>query len=191
MSEISFISSTEAAKRLKVSLRTIHLWADKGDLLAWKTPGGHRKIALSSVQSMEDEKSRVVNTKENLPRIVVIEDDSTQRKLYRSFFKNMDLPVEVYLSDNGYSGLIAIGTYHPELVITDIKMPNMDGFQMIREIRKQPDLENLDIIIVSSMDKEDIKEHDYCKDYTFLQKPIDYETFSSYIKQTLNITKIS
>jgi excisionase family DNA binding protein len=48
------ISTLEAAKRLGVTVPTIQRWLDQGELRGWKTPGGHRRIALSSVQAYID-----------------------------------------------------------------------------------------------------------------------------------------
>ena len=185
MTEHNFISSTKAANILNVSLRTIHLWVEKGTLQAWKTPGGHRKITLASVEKIQHQQSEVAERNTSLPGIVIIENNPSQRMRYQDFFNKQDFPVELTFADNGYAGLIAIGQHKPDLVITDLEIPNMDGVQLIQEIRKQPELTNLNIIIISSMDKADIEQQADCRDCAIFSRPIDFELLSSYISKHL------
>ena len=145
---------------LKVSLRTIHLWVEKGDLQAWKTPGGHRKITLASVQKLQQQQSKVAESSRPAFQVVIIEDNEAQRKIYQQIFDHLDLAIDIHLAENGYAGLIAIGKYNPDLVITDLMMPAMDGFQMIEEIQKQPELRELNIIIISALNESDVRSHD-------------------------------
>lgn len=58
-----YCSTREAAQRLGVSLRTVQLWVENGALRAWKTPGGHRRLSVSGVQAMLDERCLAVNVK--------------------------------------------------------------------------------------------------------------------------------
>jgi len=185
MTEHAFISSTKAASLLNVSLRTIHLWVEKGILQAWKTPGGHRKITLASVEKIQHQQSEVAERNIAHPTIVIIENNPTQKKYYQDFFNEQKFPVKLYFADNGYAGLLSIGRHHPDLVITDLEIPNMDGFKLIQEVKKQAELSKLKIIIISSMDKTDIEQHTNCHDCTILSRPVDFELLSSYISQYL------
>ena len=57
--DVAYVSSREAADLLGISLRTAQLWVENGVLVAWKTPGGHRRILLSSVQQVLAERSKI------------------------------------------------------------------------------------------------------------------------------------
>jgi CheY-like chemotaxis protein len=65
--------------------------------------------------------------------IVVVEDHDDQRR-YLSIFLN-ELGANVVAATNGFEGLDAIKNNHPDMVLSDIAMPGMDGFELLREIR--------------------------------------------------------
>jgi CheY-like chemotaxis protein len=65
--------------------------------------------------------------------IVVVEDHDDQRR-YLSIFLN-GLGANVVAATNGFEGLDAIKNNHPDMVLSDIAMPGMDGFELLREIR--------------------------------------------------------
>jgi excisionase family DNA binding protein len=58
--EDAFCTSREAARLLNISVKTALLWAENGVLQGWKTPGGHRRIPLQSVQDLLQERQRVL-----------------------------------------------------------------------------------------------------------------------------------
>ena len=112
-----------AAQRLGVSLRTVQLWVDSGILQAWKTPGGHRRVTISSVQKLlQQEGKRVVQRPGQGPGFVVllIEDDADLLRFYDLTIKSWDLPLILVAAENGYEGLIRIGELQPNLIITDL-----------------------------------------------------------------------
>ena len=76
------LSTRQAAELLDVSLRTIQLWVESGALKAWKTPGGHRKISISSVEQLIESRKSVINSSSQKVNpnnrdfsILIVEDD--------------------------------------------------------------------------------------------------------------------
>jgi excisionase family DNA binding protein len=163
-----FCTTREAAARLGVALRTIQLWVDTGILEAWKTEGGHRRISVASVErKMSDrDASRdptgapiVSGEKSNRPlRILVVEDDNVLLKLYRIRIASWNLPVVVTTASNACEALILIGREQPDLMFSDLRMPGIDGFQMIRTLANSSFREGLEIVVVSGMSPEQVHE---------------------------------
>jgi CheY-like chemotaxis protein len=60
--------------------------------------------------------------------ILVVEDDNLLLRLYKSQIESWQLPLKVAVARNGVEGLILIGLLSPDLLITDLKMPELDGF---------------------------------------------------------------
>ena len=84
------ISTLEAAKRLGVTVPTIQRWLDQGALRGWKTPGGHRRIALSSVQAyIEKRMDPLADFAREAPDILIIEDDPVYLELLRETLLEM------------------------------------------------------------------------------------------------------
>ena len=72
-----FLSTREAAIRLGVALSTVQLWVETGILPAWKTPGGHRRIPVDVVDSIQQRQRNVLSSTHTpeLFRVLVVEDD--------------------------------------------------------------------------------------------------------------------
>lgn len=156
---------------LNVSLRTIQLWTESGVLNAWKTAGGHRRISAESVNRMREEQALAagMNVSETQPTIVIVEDDPVYRELYKLKIATW-LPANVVTAKDGFEGLLMIGRLNPRLVITDLRMPGMDGFHMIRSLRGA--LTGLDIVVITGLsDREIDRSGGLPPDVPVLRKP--------------------
>lgn len=156
-----FYTTREAAKRLGVSLRTAQLWSESGLLEAWKTEGGHRRITSASV-----EKLLAGNNPSSAPRkdsgmdqlkVLVVEDDNVLLRLYKLRMTTWGLPLEVFPASNGYEALVLVGRESPDLMISDLHMDGIDGFQMVRTMCNSPFKEGMEIVVVSGLDKAEIE----------------------------------
>lgn len=159
MPQKKLVTSAEAAKMLKVSLRTIQLWVEKGALAAWKTPGGHRRIPVDAVEKLLDQqkaKTNVLNNPTPL-KVLIVEDDPRQRKMYRKLLSRWNDDIELEMAEDGFQGLIQLGSFNPDLLITDLMMPAMDGFEMIRAINEQTSHKSLNIVVITAMDQSEPK----------------------------------
>src|SRR3954471_19495975 len=78
-----FCSTKEAATMLGVSHRTVQLWVENGVLQAWKTAGGHRRIALASVNRLVEQRTHAIQAPaaaQAAPtdhKVLLVDDDST------------------------------------------------------------------------------------------------------------------
>lgn len=166
MSIREFCTTREAAEMLGVSLRTAQLWVDSGILEAWRTEGGHRRIVVASVERLlrQDRPASPLANAAASPatvdlgqmKILVVEDDNTLLKLYRIHMTGWNMPIEVTTVANGYDALVLIGREQPDLMIADLNMPGMDGFQMVRSLSSSSFREGMEIVVVTGLDDEDI-----------------------------------
>lgn len=151
----SYVTSAQAAKMLNVSLKTVQIWVEKGVLRAWKTPGGHRRIPLAAVESlMREQRCQMVDEEREQKQleVLVVEDVASLRKLYQRQFETWGLPVALRLAENGFIGLVRIGERRPDLLITDMMMPGMNGVEMVETIRRNPEFDAIDIVVVTALD---------------------------------------
>jgi len=187
------LSTRQAAKMLDVSLRTVQLWVESGVLKAWKTPGGHRKVALSSVeQLLENRKSAISSDSKDQKRnsqdfsILVVEDDEALRNLFYYYFSNWKIKVDLIFAKNGFEGLTSLGKEPPNLVITDLLMPGMDGFEMIRHLKQSPEYKNLEIIVITGLTDDDIaKQGGLPENVRLFHKPLSFEVIESAIAASI------
>jgi excisionase family DNA binding protein len=155
-----YISTREAAALLGVALSTVQLWVETGALPAWKTAGGHRRIPRAAVDEMLSKQHSATPAAMQAGRIaklLVVEDDSIQLELYRQKFAEWRLSLELLTAKDGFEGLILIGRYSPDLIITDLLMSGMDGFRMLRQLHKEAMDNRCDIFVVTALSSAEIE----------------------------------
>ena len=92
-------------------------------------------------------------------RVMVVEDDRLLQNIYRETFLTWSLPLDVHLMEHGLDALVEVGREPPDLLIADLRIPGIDGFEMIRRLRADPQLQELDIVVVSGLTEEEILEN--------------------------------
>jgi excisionase family DNA binding protein len=180
------LTTREAAQRLGVSLRTIQLWVENGVLRAWKTAGGHRRIAKDSVEALLREKHLALEAAASTGpfRILVVEDDPDILQLYRLTIASWELPADIITATNGFEGLIRLGQFQPDVLITDLLMPNIDGLEMIRILRSDPKYKDMQIIAVSSLDPREVDERGGLPhDIQLFPKPIPFDDIETIVRR--------
>lgn len=195
--EKEYLSTKKAAEMLDVAVSTIQLWADSGILDGWTTSGGHRRIYRSSVNELLNQRNlpngprAQKKTVDDAPlRIVLVEDDRSQRSLYRQQLEARDLDIELIEASNGYEGLIQIGKHQPSIIITDLMMPDMDGFAMLKALHNTPELEGSLIIVASALSKVEVNEKGSLpEDVLFFSKPISFDELEITILKQIIKTK--
>lgn len=182
-----YCSTREAAKMMGVSLRTAQLMVERGALQAWKTAGGHRRILLESVRRYLRERERGgAPPRESALSILVVEDDAILREAYRQVMGHWDLPISPRFAENGFDALVMIGQEIPGILITDLDMPKMDGFEMLRKLRANPDLKAMDIIVVSGLEPAEIaRRGGLPAALTVLAKPVPFHELRGYTQARL------
>ncbi len=182
-----------AARQLGVSLRTVQLWVDSGILQAWKTPGGHRRVTISSVKKLlqQGTSQQVQHSSQDQSFVVLlIEDDADLLRFYEQTINSWELPLILVTAENGYEGLMRIGELHPNLIITDLIMPGLDGFDMIHSLRANPLLSNTDVIVMTSMAQMEIDDRGGLpKDCSILFKPVSFSQMRSEVMISMKQAK--
>lgn len=171
-------STQEAARLLKISRNTVQNWVDSGKLLAWKTAGGHRRLDGDSVRRVLQEQ-RVALGKQNLSQtpftLLIVDDDPMYRELLQVRLQK-SLPQAVILSANdGFEGLVKLGQHKPHVLITDLNMPGMDGFQMLSSLAQNSDATLERIFAITSLNELDIaKRGGLPNNVQVFFKPVDF-----------------
>jgi CheY-like chemotaxis protein len=87
---------------------------------------------------------------------MVVEDDPSLLRLYEMQLARWPLPMELTLMDNAISALLHMGRGGPDLLITDLHMPGMDGFAMLRVLNQSPEMARSKMVVVSGLDVEEV-----------------------------------
>jgi excisionase family DNA binding protein len=119
------LTVNEAAQILRVSATTVRNWASDGRLEEHRTAGGHRRFRASDVQRL----ARSI-APQSRPIVLIIDDDSAIRFVLREAYASVGF--EVVEAESGLLGLDALDQQPPSLVLLDIMMPGIDGFQVMK-----------------------------------------------------------
>ena len=180
LSTMSELTTRQAATLLNVSVRTVQLWVESGVLQAWKTAGGHRRISVGSIQQLLDEKQdkqtpiRRPNTKGPVT-VIIVDDDKDTLLLYKMLINNWFPSLQVETAENGIDALVKIGEFKPTVLITDLQMPQLDGFAIIDRLHNDPQYKYLTPIVVTGMGAAEIAASNLPKSVPVLLKPIPVE----------------
>jgi two-component system cell cycle response regulator DivK len=81
-------------------------------------------------------------------RILVVEDQEDNRQILRDLLASADY--EMCEAENGQEALTAVVEHKPDLILMDIQLPLMDGYEATRRIKAMPEFKNIPIIVVTS-----------------------------------------
>jgi two-component system cell cycle response regulator len=117
-------------------------------------------------------------------RIVVIDDNPDNLKLIELLLKARGhTPL---LAGNGTDGILLAVAERPDMILLDIRMPDMDGYQVAAALKGEPSLSRVPIIAVTASamvgDRERITAAGF---HGYIQKPIDPETFTAQVDELL------
>lgn len=165
----TYVSTRIAAQMLDVSLRTIQLWVESGTLKAWKTAGGHRKVSRHSIERILIERQNSLNLEGKNENnvisgtkhfsVLLVEDDDGIKQLFSLFFTNWEYEVNLETADNGFEGLVKLSGKTFDLLITDINMPELNGYDMLQFLDQSEQFNHLDIIVITGLSREKLDEY--------------------------------
>lgn len=147
----SLLTSHQAGSLLQVNPSSINKWVKEGRIPAFRTPGGHRRIRAADLVSFLTEHQMPVPRDlqaASRRRILIVDDDQTQLETLARAFEPYP-SVEVITCDNAVEALVKVGSYKPHLVVLDILMPGMDGFQTCERLRQNPETAEITIVLTS------------------------------------------
>lgn len=187
----SSYSPRQLAQELGVSVQSVQRWVDAGRLKAWKTPSGHRKIDGASAQALIDSMragtgdtpASTQASQATPPRVLIVDDDPAALELVEMLVEE-ELPQAIIAkARNGFEGLKALGRTMPDILVTDIVMPHIDGLEMLRHVAAQPDRPGL-VIATSFLQEDELQRRGgLSADVAFLPKPLDPAAFLALLRR--------
>ena len=180
-----FLSTREVAKILCLSIGTVQKMVDSGALEAWTTAGGHRRIHADSARTLltAAKQNKTAPTPGKRLSVLIAEDDLTQCKIYEKSINGWELPIDLKIVPDGFFALLEAGRNVPDVIVIDLMMPGMNGFELIRRIRSDQIFSNTDIMVVTGLHPREIEaEGGLPEDVLVIKKPIPFEVLYGFMR---------
>jgi excisionase family DNA binding protein len=179
----------EAAEICRISQQTIIRCFDAGRLDGFRVPGSRfRRIPRQSlVKFMKDNKIPLDSIESGKKKILIVDDDAEIIELIVDVL-NRDGRFETKTASSGYEAGMATQQFRPELILLDYMLPDVNGNIVCQTIRKNPEFENIRIIIVSGVVKqEEIAQLLKSGAQDFIRKPFDVAELTGKIISVLQM----
>ena len=156
---LDLMTTSDVAKELGVTIRSVQLWVEQGALEGWKTPGGHRRITrasfkhLAGTRKSPPKSSLLTHTKLH---VLIIEKDDATQSLYRQTIKSWGLAVDLKILSNPIEAMVALGLQTPDLLMTDLNLSEIDALAMLKALRGNDAYSDMGIVAVTNLSADDI-----------------------------------
>jgi CheY-like chemotaxis protein len=130
--------------------------------------------------------------KRNLPKIMIVDDDTEHSKIIKDLLEKCDTPYEVICVSNGLECLELLDRFSfdnitlPNLILLDIMMPVMDGWTAYRHLHKNSTYKNIPIIFFSARKDYFAKRYEGLFGTDFIEKPYDVDDLFIKIRSIIN-----
>lgn len=151
------LTSLESARYCHVSHKTLNNWVDSGKIRAYRTVGGHRRIKLSDLEKFLREYKMHIHEDyedETRKRVLIVDDELLVRQTIAESLREENEELVIETAADGFEAGMKVVVFRPNLVILDIKMPGLDGFQVCRQIKENAATKNAKIMVLTGYPEE-------------------------------------
>lgn len=179
MARPKYYTTFQAAKQLGVSLATVVNWINAGLLTAHRTVGGHRRIAAEDLavfarsynMPMDQELEEAHG---GPPRVLVVDDDEDLLATVRTMLEEAR-GYQVETAASGFAAGLAVARFRPDAILLDIRMPGMDGFEVVKQLREQRKGKTVPVVACTGYADPAMEERIRAEFDGLLEKPIDLD----------------
>ncbi len=179
------LTTRQAADLLGMSITSVQKMVEAGELEAWVTPGGHRRIRRHEVERvLQGRKSSKVRPSGNVERmrVLLVEDDPIQACLFETVVGRYPFSIDLTVAGDGSMALVQLERQRPDLLVTDLMMAPIDGYHLVEMLDRDEAYYPIDVLVVSAMDEVHAREKGHLPDWvTFYQKPFDQSRLMGYL----------
>lgn len=173
---MKILTVSQASQYCKVDQETIIKWIDEGQIPAEKTVGGHRGIKQDDLDRFLREHGMPVpesGTQGSRKKILVVDDDKIVVETIVQALEEDEHGYELISAADGFEARSQIQHFKPDLLLLDIMMPDINGYEVCRQIKSAPDTRHIKIIVLSAyLDDDNYKKmKEYGADACF-SKPL-------------------
>ncbi len=177
----------QAAKICSVNSSTMYRWVTSGKIKSHSTPGGHRRILPEDLKKWLEDNQLPFDIDEfrnDKIKILIVDDDRSIRNYLKKLLGGILITVDV--ASDGFEAGKRLIHFKPDLIILDLFMPNMDGFEVCKSIKNNKSTKKIKIIIMTGYGTKENKEKAFLLGAdAFLGKPSSKKEIISCVEKIL------
>jgi excisionase family DNA binding protein len=184
-----FLTTGQIAESCQVTIPTVKRWIREGHLSAFQTAGGHFRVTEDEFRRFQAAHrmpiARAGDEAEAQPKILIIDDDAA---LLDTLWEALtwDGRYKVEMAQDPYEGLIKVGSFGPNLLVLDIRMPGLNGFQVCRRVKADPATRATRILAITGHGGEHTREQILEAGADgFLEKPIKLDDLQAEVARLI------
>ena len=180
-------SIPQAANRCAISRWTLMKCVNSGELKASRTPGGHYRILKEDLEDFIIEKKMypLAHKRSSNKRILIVDDDPKVQKLLALMLSFKKYETET--ASSGFEAGTKVVKFKPGLILLDLFMPAMSGFEVCKQIKKGPETSHIKILALTGYDSKVNRERIMeagADDY--MAKPVMRDILLRHVEDLLN-----
>ncbi len=182
------LSTFAIAEMLHVDPGSVANWIDQDLLRAHRTPGGHRRVLVEDlVRFLREHKMPVPPELNHGPvKVLVVDDEPAITQLIARALRAALPELEIVEANDGFRAGALVATLRPEVVILDLRMPGMDGFDICRLIKGQEDTAHAKVLAITAYPTEESQKNILeCGAQACLTKPLEMADLVAKVKAAL------
>lgn len=147
----TLLTTGDVTAHCAVSYEAVNNWIKDGRLKAYTTPGGHYRIRLDDFHAfLKTYGMPPYETPQSRKRKVLVVDDKAE--LVRTIIEFLEATgeYECVSARDGFEAGLLVPTFGPDLVLLDLMMPQMDGFQVCRRLKADPKTQSIQILVMTA-----------------------------------------
>jgi excisionase family DNA binding protein len=180
MAEKEVFTTFEAAKLCHVSPLSIINWVNAGRLAAFRTPGGHRRIRRDDLFGFMRDNGLPLPTEfaeSTRRRVLVVDDDASVRHALVARFLSGASAYSVEVAASGFEAGRLLASFRPDILVLDLRVPGLDGFQVCRAIKADPKTARVRLVAMTGAHTPEIEARILdCGAERCFSKPVDPAT---------------
>ncbi len=190
---MELLTISQASKYCMVPTKTIINWIENGSLPALKTSGGHRRIKKSDLDKFLEERKIPVPAEaksEARKKILVVDDDKIIVETIVQALEEDEFGYDLISASDGFEAGLQVSHFSPDLLILDIMMPDINGYEVCRKIKSNPASKDIKIIVLSAYLNEEA--FDQMKTYgadACFSKPLPLDQLKREVAALLGLKK--
>ena len=183
------LTTFQIANMLGVSDQSVSNWIDAGQLSAERTPGGHRRILPDDLIAFLKKRGMRIPDELNVAptTILIVDDEADVAEWIANILRENCPDFRILTANDGFDAGKIIPAELPDLVIIDLYMPGLDGFEVCRKIKSDPQTQSIKVIAATAHPSKQAEQAIVdAGAEVYLTKPIEVDQLVSAIGDLLN-----